>query len=157
MMAQSFDISTLRLGTYKLKMPVAEAQQIAQKNLTVPSESNDYTGATTVDYYGENIVVTIGKSYDASGTGPATEAIIGISTQSPKFKTKSGIGIGSTYTEVFNAYKALNSFTKYPEYDDNGSLIKNSFQFSINDLDANTAIQFKFVNNKVVKITVTGH
>lgn len=109
----------------------------------------------TVTYNGEIIQVFTSRHYDNNGKETNSLMIHGLSTTSKKFKTKSGIGVGSSKDEVINAYKNYYSYSVYPGWDDQGALQKNVSYFELNDTDAKTVLTFKTVNNIVTELSVS--
>lgn len=154
--AQSYELSTLKIGEFKLNMPIHNAEAIANKKLKLPIKENDYNGDNFIDYHGERIVVSISKNYEADQL-PDQYIIQSISTQSPKFKTKSGLGIGSTKEDLIQVFKHFQAFTYYTIHnEDLTSPLKESI-FNAFDLDAHTMITFKLRNNRVIEITITNN
>ncbi|MEY8761582.1 hypothetical protein [Chryseobacterium tongliaoense] len=147
--AQDFEVSTLRIGPYKIFMEKTDAEKLAGTKLKM----TDGQTKNSVKYNGELILIDLYEGY-VSEAKPSVPTIMNISTTSKKFKTKSGIGIGSTKDDIINAYKDYPSFSVNPAWDDKGVKLKNAGYFTLNDSDAGTALSFKFVNNIVVEITV---
>lgn len=145
-------ISTLRLGAFKLFTKKTEAENVIGKPLIMPSNTNNYDGTSKIVYNGEKYEITIGNYY--FDNNKEDTVIISIKTTSKSFKTKSGIGVGSSKNDVINAFKDQRSFSLYPGYDDNG-ISKTISYFVLRDVDASTNIVFKLSNNIVVEITVT--
>ncbi|MEF9477634.1 hypothetical protein OWR28_07835 [Chryseobacterium sp. 1B4] len=77
-----------------------------------------------------------------------------MTTTSKKFKTKSGIGVGSTRDDLINAYRNYPNFSVRPDWDKNDKPVKDSGYFNIEDSQAGTLLSFKFVNNIVTEISV---
>lgn len=148
--AQDFEVSTLRIGPYKINMNSDEADKFGAK-LT----QTDYEPKNIAKYKGETILIAASKYYDESGKETNKSVIQGISTTSKKFKTKSGVGVGSTKDEVINAYKNYPSYSVYPGWDDKGNQQKNVSNFVLNDSDAGTTLTFKMVNNIVTELWVS--
>ena len=147
--AQEFEISTLRIGPYKIFMKNDEADKFGTK-----LKQTNYELKNVIKYNGETILISTSQDYDDKGKENGKLIIQGLSTKSKKFKTKSGIGVGSTKDEVINAYKNYPSYSAYPSYDDKGNMLKNSSNFVLNDLDAGTTLNFTIVNNIVTEMLV---
>lgn len=147
----NFDVSTLRIGPFKINMSEKDAIELARKPLLRPLEENSYNGTTTVKYNNELIKVTLGNDYSNNETSYIVQ---GLSTTSSKFRTKSGIGIGSTKEELLNTYKNLSHFEMRPGYDDEGKRKTSEAYFSVYDDDAATVLTFKIVDNEVVELSV---
>ncbi|MCU7612987.1 hypothetical protein N0B16_00905 [Chryseobacterium sp. GMJ5] len=148
--AQDFEVSTLRIGPYKMFMKNDEAEQLGTK-----LKQTDYELKNIVQYKGETILIATSQNYDQNGKETGQLMIQGLSTTSKKFRTKSGIGVGSTKDEVINAYKNYASYSVYPGWDDKGNQQKNISHFVLNDLDAGTTLSFKIVNNLVTELWVS--
>ncbi|SIQ28952.1 hypothetical protein SAMN05880574_10997 [Chryseobacterium sp. RU37D] len=147
--AQEFEISTLRIGPYKIFMKNDEADKFGIK-----LKQTNYELKNVVKYNGETILIATNTDYDDQGKENGKMVIQGLSTKSKKFKTKSGIGIGSTKDDIINAYKNYPSYSVYPNYDDKGNKQNNSSNFVLNDLDAGTTLSFTIVNNIVTEMSV---
>ncbi len=106
-----------------------------------------------VKYNGEIINIQLYEGYGGNAS-PEAVTITGLTTTSKKFKTKSGMGVGSTRDDLINAYRNQSTFSVRPDVDDNGKRIKDAGYFNIEDYDAGTQLTFKFVNNTVTEITV---
>jgi len=100
-------------------------------------------------------LIATSQDYDETGKETNKRIIRGLSTTSKKFKTKSGIGVGSTKDKVINACKNYLSYSVYPGWDNKGNQQKNVCYFMLNDLDAATVLTFKIVNNIVIELCVS--
>lgn len=146
---ENFEVSTLRIGPFKMFMDKTEAEKLSGMKLKL----SDAESKNTVKYNGEIILVDIYERY-VDEKNPNALSVYGISTKSKKFKTKSGIGVGSTKDEVINAYKNYSSFSAYPAWNDKGEKLKNESYFILNDDDAGTMLSFRFLNNIVTEMSV---
>ncbi|MCT2407024.1 hypothetical protein NZD88_05575 [Chryseobacterium antibioticum] len=150
MHAQDFEVSTLRIGPYKIFMEKAEAEKIAGTKLKI----TDGQIKNNIKYNGELILVDLYENY-ISEAKPNVVSIMGLTTMSEKFKTKSGIGVGNTKDDLINAYRNYPSFTVHPAWDEKGEKrLKDTGYFTLEDLDAGTQLSFKFVNNIITEISV---
>ncbi|MBL1223211.1 hypothetical protein JET18_20370 [Chryseobacterium sp. L7] len=150
MTAQDFEVSTLRIGPYKVFMEKTEAEKISGTKL----KTTDGTTKNNVKHNGETIQIDLYDTY-ISEAKPSVASIMGLTTTSKKFKTKSGIGIGNTKDDLINAYRNHPSFTVHPAWDDKGEKrLKDTGYFTLEDLDAGTQLSFKFVNNMITEISV---
>lgn len=149
MAQENFEVSTLRIGPYKIFMEKSEAEKIAGTKLKI-SDGEQKNG---VKYNGEVINIEVFQGYGGEAK-PEAVTITGMSTTSKKFRTKSGMGVGSTRDELINTYRNYPIFSVRPEVDSNGKRIKDAGYFNIEDYDAGTELTFKFVNNIVTEITV---
>ncbi|KMQ60537.1 hypothetical protein ACM40_12240 [Chryseobacterium sp. BLS98] len=150
MNAQDFEVSTLRIGPYKIFMERAEAEKVAGTKLKI----TDGTIKNNIKYNGELIQIDLYESY-ISEAKPNVASVMGLTTTSKKFKTKSGIGIGNTKDDLINAYRNHPSFTVHPAWDEKGEKrLKDTGYFTLEDLDAGTQLSFKFINNIITEISV---
>ncbi|PIF44509.1 hypothetical protein CLU96_1485 [Chryseobacterium sp. 52] len=148
--AQDFEVSTLRMGPYKIFMEKAEAEKTAGTKLKM----TDGLTKNNVKYNGEVILIDLYETY-ISESKPNAASIMGLKTTSKKFKTKSGIGIGNTKDDLINAYRNHPSFTVHPAWDEKSEKrLKDTGYFTLEDLDAGTQLTFKFVNNIITEISV---
>ena len=142
----NLEISTTRIGPYKLQMKGKEAQKLSGKKLI---EYNDYRKYNSVLYNGNEIRINV---FD---DGENDVYIFDLATVDPAYKTKSGIGVGSTKKQLFDAYINFPNFSVYQSYDENGNLILGESYFNLEDRDAATILSFKMQNNIVVEVRVT--
>lgn len=148
---ENFEISTLRVGPYKVFMKSAEIEKFSGTKLRLTNGEFK----NSVKYNGETLMISTSQEYDNEGKETNGYSIYGISTTSKKFKTKSEIGVGSTKDDIINAYKNYPSYNVYPGWDDKGKQVKNESYFVLNDTDAGTILSFKMVNNIVTEISVS--
>ncbi|KMQ58473.1 hypothetical protein ACM46_22500 [Chryseobacterium angstadtii] len=148
--AQDFEISTLRMGPYKILMEKAEIEKLSGTKLKITYGEQK----NTIKHNGENISIDLYEKY-LSESQPSVPAIMGMITTSKKFKTKSGIGIGNTKDDLINAYRNYPSFSVHPAWSDKSEKpLKDTGYFTLEDLDAGTQLSFKFVNNIITEISV---
>ena len=145
----NFDLTTLRIGAYTLKMNVYEAEKLAGKTLPI----TDYDKPVKVNYYGEVINLNIFESY-VDEKNPNVKNVGSLSTTSKKFRTKSGMGVGSTKDELIDAYRNYPNFEYNTGWGDNGKPKKEEGFFSLRDNDASTILSFKLINNVVTEVSV---
>lgn len=146
----NYELSTLRIGPFTLKMDVEQAEKIAGKKLRIDEKNN---APNHINYNGEIISLQIYEVW--KGENLPNEKKIGyISTSSSKFRTKSGLGVGSTKVEVIEACKNFSGFSLYPGWNDDGSPNKSESNFNLTDVDANSVLNFKMKNNVVVEVSV---
>ena len=82
-----------------------------------------------------------------------------IKTKSKNFKTLSGIGIGSTKLDLFNAYS--DDYEIFMYYDFERNIIKDTYYrvrdkniFRVRNYDVNTQLEFSIFKNKVTEISL---
>ena len=150
MAAQNFEISTLRIGDFKIFMPRTEAEKIAKKTL---KETTDWEKPEKVNYFGETVEILTFSNYVGENQ-PSQIAVYTLKTKSKKFRTKSGIGVGNTRDDLINAYRNYPNFS-VSQYKDPESLGKVESYFSLDDFDAGTYLSFRMENNIIVEVTVS--
>lgn len=148
-LAQNFEVSTLRIGDFKVFMPKADADKISKKSLQI---FDQYEKSNKVNYNGESVDVTLMDNYVGENQ-PNQKQIYVIKTRSPKFKTKSGMGVGNTRDQLIDTYRNYANFSVNQYKDENNKGITQVF-FSLNDNDAGTYLTFILENNIVVEISV---
>ena len=149
--SQSFEISTLRIGDFKIFMDKTSADKIANKSL---KKDADYDNPNKINYNGETVEVLLFERY-INESQPEISSVYLLRTKSPKFKTKSAMGVGNTREELIQAYKNYSNFSMSSYKDpDNKETWKESY-FMLNDNDAGTYLQFKLVDNIVVQVQVS--
>lgn len=150
------EITTMRIGPFKIHMTSGEAEALAGKKLAVPTEKNDYNGTTIVKYNNELVEINLSDEYsDAGNDNTPKYKVYTLATQSPKFRTRSGMGIGSTRDQLIDTYRNFSSFEAYPGWTEEGKASKTESYFVLNDVDAQTQIIFKMRNNTVVEVRVS--
>lgn len=150
--AQNTELTTLRIGAFKYQMPIAEVKSLSEKPLK--------NGKLD---YGENIKIAIYKGQEIKLSGlesyvDSVESelkIYSLSTKSALFKTKSGLGVGSTKEQLLDAYKNYPNFSVGQRWDSktNKRSATETF-FDLEDVDAGTHLQFIMENNVVVEVEV---
>lgn len=148
---ENYELTTLRIGAYKIFMKADDAEKLAQKKLQVFEE---WGKTNTVSLNGENIEISLGEIY-ISDKEPSKLSIYSLNTKSAKFRTKSGMGVGSTRDELINSYKNYPNFSVTQSWDDKGeNRSKTVSYFNLSDSDANTELSFKLENNIVTEVSV---
>ncbi|WFB67121.1 hypothetical protein [Chryseobacterium sp. WX] len=145
----NFEVSTLRIGPFKVFMPKVDAEKIAGIKLS----NSGAEKKNIVKYNGETIQIDLFDNY-INEANPSVPSITYMTTTSKKFKTKSGIGVGSTRDDLINTYRSYANFSVRPDWDSNGKPIKDAGYFNLEDSQAGTLLSFKFVNNIVTEISV---
>lgn len=145
---QNFDISTLRIGPFTLNMKDGEADKIAGRKIKI--DDKNYT-TDKVHYKGEIIEI---YAYESIENYKTVQHIGNLSTKSSKFRTKSGLGVGSTKSQLIEAYKNFPSFCVMPGWTEDGKASKFESNFILTDNDAMTTLTFKMVNDTVTEVLV---
>ncbi len=99
---ENFEVSTLRIGPFKVFMPKAEAEKIAGIKLV----NSNGEKKNMVKYQGETIQIDLFDNY-INEANPSVPSITYMTTTSKKFKTKSGIGVGNTREESYQCLQKL--------------------------------------------------
>lgn len=147
----NFEITTMRIGPIHLKMKIDEADKIAGKKLKVDNDFNNTNNYNQINYKGEIISVYV---YESLENNVLSRNLGHISTKSPKFKTKRGMGVGNTRSELIEAYKDFPDFAVSQGWTDDGKVSKTDSYFTLTDNDAGTILSFEMKNNVVTSVTV---
>ncbi|WP_226064264.1 hypothetical protein [Kaistella polysaccharea] len=115
-------------------------------------KTDNYEQRNQVNYYGEKVDITAYEGY-AGENQANTETIQVLSTKSKKFRTKSGMGVGSSRNELINAYKDYANFSVNQDWNEKGPSKTTSY-FKLGDLDARTELSFKLVDNIMVEVMI---
>lgn len=147
----SVNLSSIRIGPYKIGMSKAEAERTAGVKLRLGTEANQYNDTNVVMYGGQRVYIALATYGDQSAQD---NRIVRLWTRSPKFRTKSGLGVGSTRRQLLDAYGSYPSFSVYPEYEENGKPSKDKSHFQLSDTDAGTYIDFYLINGTVWEVRI---
>lgn len=149
----SYDLSTLRIGPFTFGMKQSGFNKIYGAKY---SASKDKYGnkVTIVNYNGEKIELQLYKEYSNEET--TTDFIVHqLSTKSSKFKTKSGMGVGNTKTELFETYKNYPNITIMQMWDEKTEKKSTTESaFTLMDTESNTELSFRLRNNVVSEIVI---
>lgn len=149
--AQNAELSTMRIGAFKYLMTLREATKLSEKPLK--SKNSDYLEIKVATYKGEEIILEFNK-YDES-TAPDEIQLYSFSTKSPKFRTKRGMGVGSTKDELFSTFRDYPSFSVGRGWEKGtGKPSKSESYFTLDDFEAGTKLHFRLINNVVVEVEV---
>lgn len=130
----------------------ADAEKIAGIRLRLGTEANNYNDTNMVILDGQRVYISPAETYNSEADKPVI--VSRIWTRSNRFRTKSGLGVGSTRKELLDAYGYYPRFEVFPEYDSNGKPSKDKATFTLYDTDAETAIQFYMIGNVVWEVRV---
>lgn len=148
---ENFEISTIRIGPYKIFMKATEAEKIAGEKL---KQFDDYKKKNIINFSGETLEIELQDYYFGEKEKNAS-SILSLSTKSPKFKTKSGMGVGNTKDDLIEAYKNYPNFSVSQGWDDKGEKLSKSISyFILSDINAGTELSFKLENNVVAEINI---
>lgn len=147
--AQNGELTTLRIGGFKYQMSLKEVKEISEKPLY--DMKDEYSKIAI--YKGQKILLEGISMYEG-----ATEndlKVYSLSTKSPLFKTKSGLGVGSTKEQLFQAYKSYPNFSVGQQWDMKTEKLSTSESyFSLEDITAGTILQFIIKDNIVTEVKI---
>ena len=152
---ENFDVSTLRIGPFTINMKAKEVEKVYKSKLVAFTGQDEYYKTNKVNYAGETIEIIISKTSDDKGQYDGGYQIYSLMTKSKKFRTKSGMGVGSTKDQLFEAYKNYPNFSVNQMWDEKTekfSTIRSNF--ILTDNDAGTLLSFTLINNVVTEISV---
>jgi hypothetical protein len=149
-------ISTLRLGVFKINSPVSEIEKITGKKISLPVSKDEYFDTTKLRYNNSDITLVFNKVYQENEkAAPLWKLYAAISENTP-LKTKGGVGIGSTKTEVLTACDKMDLSIYNDYYYKEKNNPKDKIQMIVlKDYDAETAITLTTEDRKVKKIQVS--
>lgn len=139
-------ISTMRIGPYRLQMKGKETEKLARKKMI---EYTDYKKYNAVMHNGNEIRINV------SDDGEGDTYVIQLATVSPAFKTFSGIGVGNTRKELFDTYIHYPNFFVYESYDENGNIVLGESYFNLEDRETATILSFRLKDNVIVEVLIS--
>ena len=81
--------------------------------------------------------------------------IYSLSTKSKKFRTKSGMGVGSTKDQLIDAYRNYPNFSVSQMWDEKTEKQSSAMSsFVLTDNDAGTYLSFTLTNNIVTEVSI---
>ena len=153
---ENFDLSTLRIGDFTINMKDKAVEKISKSKLISFTGQDDWNKTNKVKYAGEIIEIVVSQSYDEQGQNDGGYQIYSLMTKSKKFRTKSGMGVGSTKDEIFEAYKNYPNFSISQSWDEKTEkMSKTKSVLSLQDNDAQTYLSFIMENKIVTEIYVS--
>ncbi|MDP2453578.1 MULTISPECIES: hypothetical protein [unclassified Kaistella] len=151
----NFDLSTLRIGPYTVFMKNKDVEKFSKSKLTSFMGDDDYMKTNKVNYLGEVIEISIMQNYDDQGQNTGGYQIYSLMTKSKKFRTKSGMGVGSTKDQLIDAYRNYPNFSVAQMWDEKTEKISTTKStFTLTDNDAGTLLSFIMINNVVTEVSV---
>lgn len=144
-------ISTMRIGIFKLKMTIADVEKAMEQKIKVKHKQDNYFDTVKLMYNQANYTLSFVKRYNEIATAPEVWELYAVSSANTTLKTKSGMGLGNTKTEILSVYDKNDiTITNDWAYKEKGNA-KDKIQFvTLNDYDAGTTLIFK-TEDRVVK------
>jgi hypothetical protein len=154
--ANTDNISTMRIGIFKLKSTVQELEKLLGQKIQVRHKEDAYMDTAKLMYNQANYILSFVKRYKEKETDADVMELRAVSSANTKLKTKSNIGIGSTKTAILAAYDKLDmKIYNDWEYKTKGN-VKDKIQFiTVRDADSGTDIIFTTEDRMVKSIEVT--
>jgi len=146
-------VSTTRINDFKIGMKKTDLEKIIGKKINIKLTDGYPTDATNIVYKGIVYEVNFSKAYDDNGNELDEYTIYSVGSKDKSLKTLSGIGIGSSISELIEKYKD-NNIEISDSWDDNGNRIKTTRYFNINDYDAGTYLHMTLKNGRVSEFYV---
>ena len=151
----NFDLSTLRIGPFTVFMKDKAAEQFSKTKLVTYDGPNEYNKRNKVNYNGEIIEIAIMPTWDDEGKKENGYQIYSLSTKSKKFRTKSGMGVGSTKDQLIDAYRNYPNFSVSQMWDEKTEKQSSAMSsFVLTDNDAGTYLSFTLTNNIVTEVSI---
>jgi hypothetical protein len=144
-------ISTMRMGIFKLKSTTAEIEKALGQKIKVKHKQDNYMDTAKIMYNQANYILSFTKLYNENTSAPEVWELFAVSSSNTTLKTKSGIGINNTKSEILSTYdKNDMTINNDWEYKEKGNA-KDKIQFvTLNDYEAGTTLVFK-TEDRVVK------
>lgn len=150
--AQTAELTTLRIGAFKYGMTLKEVNAITEKPLH-KGKGQYGTECDVAIYKGQEIQLEGINIYEGGNENDLK--VVGLATKSTLFKTKSGLGVGSTKEQLFKAYKDYPNFSVGQRWDDKAHKLSTTETFfSLEDTASYTNLMFIMVNNIVTEVSI---
>lgn len=147
-------VSTTRINDFKLGMKKSDLEKIIGKTINVKMPDGYQVDPTNVVFKGVVYEVYFSNQYDDNGNLLNDMQLYSVKSKDKSLKTLSGIGIGSSISELIEKYKD-NNIEISDSWDDNGNRIKTTRYFNINDYDAGTYLHMTLKNGRVTEFYVS--
>lgn len=160
--AQEVSVSTLRIGPFKLEMPLVEVEEIANKKFNeaqIKQNASNYENWISIVKDGVTYKVGFEEIYNENEKAPKKYRICRVKCNNKTAKTKSGITIGMNKIEVFKILDAQNleyHYSKYYERDENGKRTdKKSLEYiTIEDTDASKVLNIRLEEGVIFEFSL---
>jgi hypothetical protein len=145
------NISTMRMGIFKLKTTVAEIEKLIGQKLKINHAVDNYLDTAKVNFDKVDYILSFVKRYNENEKAPVILELYSVTSSTTKLKTKSGVGINSTKTEILAAYDKF-SISIYNDwnYKEKGNAKDKIQHITLSDFDAGTQLVF-ITDNRIVK------
>lgn len=150
------NISTLRMGVFKLKTTVAEIEKLTAQKLKIKHSEENYLDSAKINFDKADYILSFVKRYNENEKAPVVWELYSVTSSNTKLKTKSGIGINNTKAEILAAYDkySLNIYNDW-YYKEKGNAKDKIQHITLSDFDAGTQLVFVTDNRIVKSIEVT--
>ena len=146
-------VSTTRINDFKLGMKKSELEKLIGKPINVKFDDDRPPELTNIVFKGIVYELYFMSGYDENGNRLNDMELYSVKSKDKSLKTLSGIGIGSSISELIEKYKD-NNIEISDSWDDNGKRTKTTRYFNINDYDAGTYLQMTLKNGRVTDFYV---
>jgi len=134
-------------------MKKSDIEKIIGKSIQLKLTDGYPSEPSNLVYKGIVYEVNFSKNYDENGNESKDYVVYSVSSKDKTLKTLSGIGIGSTLSELIEKYKD-NNIEISDSWVDNGNRTKSIRYFNINDYDAGTYLHMTLKNGHVTEFYV---
>ena len=149
-------ISTMRMGPFKLNTYRTDIEKMLGTKL-ISIGKNDDIDTVNVKYNNADYVLIFEAEYnEVENKLSGKMKLAAVTSANIAYKTKSGIGLGSTKAQILSAFDKfdLNIYNDYGYKEKKNARDKIQF-IELKDFDAGTEILFMTDNRLVTEITVT--
>ena len=152
--APDLTLSEKGLGDLKIGMEIAEVEKVIGQKLELLNKNPEVLAdSAKTNYKGAPVSLYFDHVNELSG----------IKTTESKFRTASGVGVGSDKNEIWNAYNDGYSFNMYPDYEDSTYTTRSKTRYFISisnmnglaDGDNIPLILFTMINGKATEVEAT--
>lgn len=146
-------VTSTGIGDIKIGMSLPELSKLT--GMEVELLPDEGFGEIELSYKNVNYLVTITRIFDIASDN-SKPSVFSIETKDPSMKTTSGIGIGSSQEDIWNAYKnnSIEVWNHWDKKKEDYSSDARVFSVLFDEENMNV-IYFELENNKVTSITVS--
>jgi hypothetical protein len=144
--------STGKIGPFKLNMFKKDVEQIVSQKINLQYAEDEYSTEVKVNNNGVDYTLTFQKADNIDSC-----ILSSIRTTDNRVKTLSGLGIGNTKNDLWNAYSDKYYISLYDFWEENKETHEmnrslNKRRFEIHDTDTGALLFFILQNNIVTEI-----